>query len=128
MAVLTPHRMTVNSKEIQFFKALGARIAQARKDQGLTQQQLAEHLGIVQQAYAHYEMGHVRFSASMLPILGQVLDLTPEELLGQERPKSKRGPTSRLQQQVDRISRLPQTKQHVVMEMLEMVITSQASH
>jgi len=128
MAVLTSRRTTVNSHEIQFFKALGARIAQARKAQGLTQQQIAEHLGIVQQTYAHYEMGHVRFPASMLPILGKVLGLTPEELLGEERPKGKRGPTSRLDQQIDYIRRLPQTKQHAVMQVLDMVIASQAEH
>ena len=127
MAVLIPNRTPVNSQDEQFFKALGARIAQARKEQGLTQQQLADHLGIVQQTYAHYEVGHVRFPASTLPILGKVLGLTPEELLGQERPKSKRGPASRLQQQIDRISQLPKTKQHVVMEMLDMVI-AQAGH
>jgi transcriptional regulator with XRE-family HTH domain len=129
MAVTLSRRTTVNSQEAQFFKDIGTRIARARKEQGLTQQQLAEHLGIVQQTYAHYEMGHVRFPASTLPILGQVLGLTPEELLGQERPKSKRGPTSRLQQQVDRISQLPRPKQHLVMEMLDMVLSqAQGGH
>jgi len=127
MAVLISHRTTVNSQDEQFFKALGARIAQARKEQGLTQQQLADHLGIVQQTYAHYEVGHVRFPASTLPILGKVLGLTPDELLGQDKPKGKRGPTSRLQQQLERISQLPKPKQHVVLEMLEMVLAQTGS-
>jgi hypothetical protein len=64
----------------------------------------------------------------MLPILVQILGLTLEELLGQAPAKGKRGPTPRLQQQIDRISKLPKSKQQVVMEMLDMVITSQASH
>lgn len=127
MAVPISIRTPVNSQDEQFFKALGARIARARKEQGLTQQQLADHLGIVQQTYAHYEVGHVRFPASTLPILGKVLGLTPEELLGQERPKGKRGPTSRLQQQIDRISQLPKTKQRLAMDMLDAVI-AQADH
>ncbi len=42
-----------------FFVELGKRIAQLRKDQGLTQQTLAAQLGIAQQTLAHYEGGTV---------------------------------------------------------------------
>lgn len=127
MAVFTPTGTIVNSKDERFFKAMGARIAQARKDQGLTQQGVADQLGIAQQTLAHYESGRLRLPASMLPTLAQMLALTVDELLGQDKPKGKRGPTPRLQQQIDRISHLPKTKQAFVMEMLEMVI-AQAGH
>ena len=123
MAGLTHHRTTVNSHDEQFFKAMAPRIVLARKQQGLTQQQVADQLGMAQQTYAHYEVGDVRFPASTLPLLGQVLGLTVEELLGQtEKPKLRKGPTPRIQQQLERISQLPKTKQHVVLEMLEMVL------
>lgn len=128
MAVFTSIRTTVNGKDEQFFKALGARVAQARKARNLTQQQICEQLGIPQQTLANYEGGHVRLPASMLPPLAQILGLTLEELLGQEPKKGKRGPEPRLQQQIDRISKLPKTKQHTVMEMLDMVLASQAGH
>jgi transcriptional regulator with XRE-family HTH domain len=128
MAVLDRNGISVNSQEMLFFKSLGARITQARKERGLTQQQLAEQLGIVQQTYAHYEAGDVRFPASTLPILGQILGLTPEELLGQEQPKAKRGPTPKLQQQIDRIRELPKAKQQAVIEVLDMVLASQSGH
>ena len=128
MAVLLPRRTHVNSQEILFFKALGARIAQARKDQGLTQQELADQLGLAQQTFAHYEMGRVRFPASILPLLAQILSMAPEELLGlDEKPKAKRGPTPKLQQQIERINQLPKAKQRFVMEMIDTVI-AQASH
>lgn len=127
MTVLIGSRTHVNSQEKQFFKALGACIAKARKAQNLTQQEVADQLGIAQQTFAQYEAGNVRFPASILPLLGQVLGLAPEELLGQETPKSKRGPTPRLQQQIERIGQLPRTKQAFVMEMLETVI-AQAGH
>ena len=52
--------MTMNTRDEQFFKELGARIAQARKDHGLTQQALAEQLGVAQQTLAHYEVGRAR--------------------------------------------------------------------
>ena len=123
MAVFTTSRPTVNSKDERFFKAMGARLAQARKDQGLTQQQVADQLGIAQQTLAHYESGRLRLPATTLPPLAHMLGLTVDELLGQAKAKGKRGPTPRLQQQIDRISQLPKTKQLFVMEMLDMVIT-----
>lgn len=128
MAVFTTFSSIVNTKDERFFKELGARVAQARKDQELTQQQLAEQLGIAQQTLAHYEVGRLRIPASMLPTLAQMLGLTTEELLGQSaKPVGKRGPAPRLQQQIERIGQLPKAKQRFVMEMLETVL-AQASH
>jgi transcriptional regulator with XRE-family HTH domain len=119
----------VNSKDTLFFKALGARIAQARKDQNVTQQQLADQLGIAQQTLGDYEAGRLRLPASMLPHLGQILGLSPAELLGYDvRPKLKPGPTSRLEQQFESIRRLTRTKQNFVMNMLDAFIASQAGH
>ena len=50
----------MSTKDERFFKDLGARVAQLRKDQALTQAQLAERLGIAQQTLAHYEVGRLR--------------------------------------------------------------------
>lgn len=129
MAGVIPKRTTVNSHDAQFFKAMGARISQARRERGLTQQQVADQLGIAQQTYAHYEVGNVRVPASTLPLLGQMLGLTPNDLLGHsESPrKAKPGPMSKLDQQIERIRQLPRTKQNFVMQMLDAVI-AQAGH
>ena len=51
----------------QFFVLLGERMTALRKEHGLTQQQLAEQLGIAQQTLAHYEGARLRVAASMLP-------------------------------------------------------------
>jgi transcriptional regulator with XRE-family HTH domain len=128
MAVTTTIRTTVNGKDEPFFRNLGTRVAQARKARNLTQHQVCAQLGIPQQTLANYEGGHVRLPASMLPLLAEILGLSLDQLLGVETtPKGKRGPASRLQQQVDRIHQLPKSKQHVVMEMLEAFI-AQAGH
>ncbi|BET61065.1 MULTISPECIES: helix-turn-helix domain-containing protein [Yersinia pseudotuberculosis complex] len=124
MATLTQQqRHAMNTKDEQFFKELGARIALARKELQLTQQQLAEQLGIAQQTMAHYEGGRLKVSASLLPQLAQILNLSLDELLGlPARRIAKRGPTSRLEQQIEIISQLPKTKQKFVTEMLDNVI------
>ena len=118
----------MNIKDEGFFKALGARIARARKDQGITQQQLANQLGIAQQTLAHYEVGRLRVPASMLPTLAQLLTLSLDELIGTSLPKpsAKRGPASRLQQQIEAVEQLPKTKQQFVSQMLDTVLAQQA--
>ena len=131
MTSLATRTGCLSMKDEHFFKDLGTRIALARKGQNLTQTDLALSLGVAQQTLAHYEGGRLRLPASMLPVLAQVLGLTTEELLGQnvDKASSKRGPTPRLQQQIDRISQLPKPKQRFVMEMLDTVLAqaSQAS-
>lgn len=118
---------SMSAKDERFFKDLGARVAQLRKDQGLTQTQLAERLGIAQQTLAHYEVGRLRVAASMLPTLAQVLGTTVEELIGQPAARAgKRGPAPRLQQQLERLSALPKPKQRAVMEVLESMLAQAA--
>ncbi|WP_250441219.1 helix-turn-helix transcriptional regulator [Caballeronia sp. AZ1_KS37] len=95
---------------------LGARIASARKAHELTQQQLAAQLGIAQQTLAHYEGGRLRLPVSLLPELTRTLGLSADEILGQNAtPRgSKRGPSSKLQQQIETIGQLPKARQRFV--------------
>ena len=113
--------MTPQDKE--FYQQLGKRIAEQRKAHGLTQTGLAELLGISQQTMAHYEGGRLRVALSMMPALAQALDVTIGDLLDEQpATKSKRGPQSKLQLQIEQIHTLPRAKQKFVSEMLETVI------
>lgn len=112
-----PDPMTQEEKA--FFKALGARISAARKDSGITQVQLAQTMGVSQQTVASWEVGRRGVPVSNLPLLARTLGLSVEMLLGEKAAPTKRGPTPKMQQQIERLSRLPQAKQRVVMEMLE---------
>ena len=127
-ALITEPVNPMSAKDERFFKDLGARVAQLRRDQGLTQTQLAERLGIAQQTLAHYEVGRLRVAASMLPALARVLGTSVEELLGQSpaRAGGKRGPALRLRQQLERLSALPKPKQRAVMEVLESMLAQAA--
>ena len=115
-------RLTMTPDEQQFIKALGRRIAQLRQEHGYTQQTLAEELGIAQQTLAHYEVGRLRMPVTLLPAFARLFAVTVDELLGMSNGKGKRGPTPKLQQQIERLSRLPKAKQRVVMDMLEGVL------
>jgi transcriptional regulator with XRE-family HTH domain len=112
----------VSGSDRQFYLALGRRIADARRAQTLTQAQLAQQLEIAQQTLAHYESGRLRVAAAMLPPLGRALGLSIEELIGEEPPPAKRGPAPKLQQQMERIQRLPKAKQRFIMDLIETVL------
>jgi len=110
-----------------FFKALGARIAALRKEQTMTQVQLAEALGLTQPMVASYEVGRRRVQVSLLPQIGTSLAVSVEELIGQAgSTPSKRGPAPKLQQKIERIQRLPRAKQEFVMEMIDTVLAQQS--
>lgn len=113
-------------EEKAFFKALGERIAALRKDSALTQIQLAQAMGVSQQTVASWEVGRRGVPVSALPALARTLGVGVETLIGEKTPPAKRGPTPKLQQQVERLSRLPQSKQRVVMEMLEGLLSQAA--
>ena len=110
-----------------FFQQLGARIAALRKDQGMTQVQLAEILRLTQQMIASYEVGRRRVPVSLLPQIAETLAVSLEELIGKKDVQpAKRGPAPKLQQQIERIQRLPRAKNRFVIEMLDTVL-AQAS-
>lgn len=107
----------------KFFEELGQRVRDLRKEQDLTQAQLADLLGISQQLVALYERGQHRMPLDLLPEVARLLGVSVEEVLGVTPQSARRGPTPKLQQQLDRISRLPRAKQRIVMEMLDGVLS-----
>lgn len=111
------------SDDKQFFKALGSRVAALRAEEGLSQQAVADELGIPQQTYAHYETGRIRMPASLLPKLARLFGVAVDELVGLQNGAGKRGPTPKLQQQIEKLSRLPKAQQKFVMKMLEGVLS-----
>lgn len=96
-----------------------------RIDGNLTQQQLADTLGLSQQVVASYEVGRRRVPVSLLPALARTLGVSVEELIGEETKAAKRGPAPKLQQQLERITQLPKPKQRFVMEMIDTVLQQQ---
>ena len=119
----THEPMAITKQERAFFAALGERIASRRREQAITQAQLAEALGISQQTVLAYEVGRRRIPVSALSTLAQTLDLAIEELLGASPAASRRrGPAPKLQRHLERINALPKPKQRAVMEVLEAVL------
>jgi transcriptional regulator with XRE-family HTH domain len=120
--------MTISAEEREFFVAMGERIAALRRANNVTQVQLAEALGVSQQTLQSYEVGRRRIPVSAMPAVARTLSVSLDELFGSEprAARGKRGPASRLQQQIEVVAQLPKAKQQFVSQMLETVI-AQAS-
>jgi transcriptional regulator with XRE-family HTH domain len=115
--------MPIGKDEKEFFVQLGARIAELRKAQNITQAQLAETLEVSQQTVNAYEVGRRRMPLSSLPVIARYLGAAVEELMGEPISVSKkRGPAPKLQQQIERIQQLPRAQQKFVMQMLDTVL------
>jgi transcriptional regulator with XRE-family HTH domain len=110
--------------ESVFFRQLGTRIAEHRKAQDLTQAQLGELVGVTQQQIASFEIGRRRIPVSALPLLAKALHASIEELIGTQdkHGAGKRGPTPKLQQQLERLAQLPKARQRVVSEVLDSLL------
>ncbi len=84
-----------------------------------TQVQLAELMGVAQQTYASWEVGRSRVPVASLPRLARALAVTTADLIGEEAAPLRRGPAPRLLQQIERIQRLPKSRQRFIMEMID---------
>jgi len=115
----------MNPNDQAFFKELGVRIADLRKEAGMTQAQLADVLKISQQMVGAYEIGSRKIPASMLPSIAKLFAVPLEQLMGIDKQPTKRGPASVLQRQIEQISLMPRNKQKVIVEVLEAMIKQQ---
>ncbi len=108
--------------------SLGQRLAQARQEAGLTQQQLAEMLGVDQRVITYWERKEVALRADQLRALTDALGVTADFLLGRHSPKRRgSGPTGKAKRLFEAVSRLPRHQQEKVFAILEPYIAQHTS-
>lgn len=115
----------MQSADDSFNKALGQRIALLRKERRIPQVKFSADLGIAQQTLSNYEGGQLRCPVELLLKMSDLLGVSLEELItGQPSTQraGKRGPISRLQQQLSAIEAMPRAKQKFVSEVLDTLI------
>ena len=116
--------MTISTQDRDFFVAMGEHIAALRRANNVTQVQLACALGVSQQTLQSYEVGRRRIPVSAMPVVARTLSVSLDELFASEvkAARGKRGPASRLAQQIEVVSQLPKAKQQFVSRLIETVI------
>jgi len=112
--------MTISDDDKLFFERLGSRIADLRRQQGLTQVQLATELGVSQQTANSFEKGRRRVPVSALPRLAKLLHVSIEEILdGPKSGRGRRGPPSKIEQHLERVRALPKREQDHVLKVID---------
>lgn len=112
----------------QFFKELGERIAKLRKARGLSQTGLGKEVGLSQQMIADYESGQkLHLPLCRILDLAEALQVDVTELLGTGVAAGRKpGPSSKMEQQISQVRRLPKSKQKFVSEFLDTILQQQA--
>ena len=107
-----------------YFRALGAHISVLRKEQGITQAELARTLGVSQQTVFAYELGDRRVSVLMLIKLAKIFGVPVEDLMGMT--KSQRPVKRRLSpagvRHAERFQQLSKTQQRFVARIIEVLL------
>jgi transcriptional regulator with XRE-family HTH domain len=105
----------------------GQRLHTLREQAGLSQQQLAERLGLTQRAYAHWERNPVALRPEQLLSLAEALNVSVDDLVGTNGSKKRgTGPTGKMKQLFEAASRLPRSQQQKITALLEPFIAHHA--
>jgi transcriptional regulator with XRE-family HTH domain len=112
-------------------ETLGLRLAQVRKEHGLTQVELAERTGLIQVVVSDYERGRLRLPADMAVRFAEVLGVTVDELLQPRKKsgaaKSTKQPSLKLVRRMEQIETLPIYQQRALLTTIDTFIAAAES-
>ena len=103
-------------------RALGRRLAQLRKQRGLSQEELARQVGTNQVVISGYENGKLRLFAETAVRFAAAFDVSVEELLHISKPvavEPAHRPSRRLLRRMEKIERLPRRKQMALLTTID---------
>lgn len=108
--------------------SIGTRIAQFRKDKGLTQKELAEGLGVSQPVVSDYENDVIRLPADVVVAIAKLLSVTTDEILGlTAEARSGDGlKNRRLSRRLRAIDALPKRDQEALLRTIDAFISKTA--
>lgn len=107
--------------------AFGERLFVIRQRLGLSQAQIAEKIGVSQQAYAGWERSTVAIRPEDILKLATLLNVSADELLGVSvKPKLKGGPIGKAQRVFERVSQLPRDRQQHIVRVVEELLAAQS--
>jgi transcriptional regulator with XRE-family HTH domain len=118
--------MIAKTESRAYFRSLGMHIAELRKEQGMTQAELARALGLSQQTVFAYELGDRRVSVLILVKLARIFQVTIEELSGLKmviRPKRRLSPAGI--RHAERFQQLSKTRQRFAKRLIDLLLVEQ---
>jgi transcriptional regulator with XRE-family HTH domain len=111
--------MTTDHSSLWLLMTFPSRLISLRKDRGLSQQAMAEAIGIHANSWKKYESGQAQPSLDVLKKIAMALHVSTAFLLFEEH---ERGPNDDLVLQFEAVSQLPPAEQSVVKDVLESLV------
>ena len=107
-------------------ETIGQRIARFRKQKGITQQQLADKIGITQTLVSDYETGRIRLFDEMVIRIALALNVATDTLLGLKGEKIQNQKHSlRIFKRINRIEKLSPAKQKSLFQIIDGFLDSE---
>jgi transcriptional regulator with XRE-family HTH domain len=105
----------------------GSRLKELRLSAGLSQQEVADQLGIGQPSYADWERRNVATTPEQLRRLADIFGVDIGDLFKQSGEAAKRGPTGRAKEIFTSISSMSRSRQKKVLDLVEVIVGTTAS-
>ncbi len=120
---LAPEDPVVKKSTARQAARFGSRLATLRQQRGLSQEELAAHIGVSRRVIAYYEAESPQLPGALLVALAQALQVSADELLGMapltDLPSPK---TARLLKRLQRIEELPPADQRAVLKLVDAML------
>lgn len=98
------------------------RLIELRQARELTQEQLAEKLGVSRDAIAYYENRAKNPSADVLDKLAAFFEVSADDLLGRTAVRRKRGRQSKLERCFEAVGELPKRDQERIVDVVNALV------
>ena len=109
-------------------ETIAERLVRLRKERGISQEEMAERLGLSQPNVSGYERGALRLHGELIIKLADILDVSTDEILGRApRPRSN-GATKnrRILRRLEQLGRLPDRDQQAILRTLDVFLKARA--
>ncbi|MEW5817826.1 MAG: helix-turn-helix transcriptional regulator [Spirochaetota bacterium] len=101
-------------------ETIGERIAQLRRERGLTQKELAQKIGIARTLVTEYEIGRLRLHDEMITRFALALGVSTDEILGLSSKKvPKNAPELKITKRIRNIEKLPLSQKKALLSTID---------
>lgn len=101
---------------------MGKRIANLRKQKGLTQWELADKMGIARSLITDYERGKLRLFDEIIIKLADAFEMTTDDVLGYKTQKEPIEAKVRIMKRFREIETLPEMKKKAILKTIDDLI------
>lgn len=114
---------SVGSKQQQ---AIGERLAQLRKERGITQKEMAKKLDVTQSMVSDYEHGVFRLHGDLIIKIAKILEVSTDELLGLTKTEGSKQSiqNKRIYKKLIDIDKLPKRDQEALLRTINAFLAS----